>query len=144
LEKCRQVGGYACISTLFNKIRNAHPNEVVALDNGDTIHGTFPAINSKGADVVPILNHLSFDGMTAHWEFAYGPKQFEKIMKKLSYPMLAINCYRKKGRELAYKPYHIIDRNGLQIGIIGMAATIVDKTMPDHFSEGLYFTLGRE
>jgi len=58
--------------------------------------------------------------------------------------MLAINCYRKNGRELAYKPYHIIERNDLQIGIIGIAATIVDKTMPDHFSEGLYLTLGWE
>jgi 2',3'-cyclic-nucleotide 2'-phosphodiesterase (5'-nucleotidase family) len=144
VEKYRQVGGYARISTLFNKIRDDHPNEVVTLDNGDTIHGTFPAINSKGEDVVPILNHLSFDGMTAHWEFAYGPIQFDKIVKKLRYPMLAINCYRKNGRELAYKPYHIIERNDLQIGIIGIAATIVDKTMPDHFSEGLYFTLGRD
>lgn len=144
LENYRQVGGYARISTLFNQIRCDQPNDVIALDNGDTIHGTFPAINSKGEDVVPILNHLSFDGMTAHWEFAYGPKQFDKIVRKLNFPMLAINCYKKNGGKLAYKPYHIIERNGLQIGIIGIAATIVDKTMPAHFSEGLFFTLGRE
>jgi 2',3'-cyclic-nucleotide 2'-phosphodiesterase (5'-nucleotidase family) len=32
----------------------------------------------------------------------------------------------------------------LRIGIIGIAATIVDKTMPKHFSEGIYFTLGNK
>jgi len=33
VEKYRQVGGYARISTSFNKIRDIPPNEVVILDN---------------------------------------------------------------------------------------------------------------
>jgi len=143
-EVYRSVGGYARISTLFNQIREESRRAVIALDNGDTIHGTFAAVNSRGGDMVPILNHLAFDGMTAHWEFAYGPKQFEIIVEKLDYPMLAINCYKKKDGELAYPPYTVIERNGLKVGVIGIAATIVDKTMPAHFSEGLRFTLGKQ
>lgn len=34
--------------------------------------------------------------------------------------------------------------SGLRVGIIGLAATIVDKSMPVSFSEGLSFTLGNE
>jgi 2',3'-cyclic-nucleotide 2'-phosphodiesterase (5'-nucleotidase family) len=33
---------------------------------------------------------------------------------------------------------------GLQIGLVGIASNIVDKTMPPSFSAGLHFTLGRE
>jgi sulfur-oxidizing protein SoxB len=143
-EVYRGAGGYARISTLFNRIREERGGAVVALDNGDTIHGTFPAVESRGEDMVPLLNRLAFDGMTAHWEFAYGPNQFERIARKLDYPMLAANCYREGDGELAYPPYAVVERNDLKIGVIGIAATIVDKTMPASFSEGLRFTLGKE
>ncbi len=143
-EVYRSVGGYARISTLFSRIREECHGAVITLDNGDTIHGTYGAVKNQGQESVPLLNHLAFDGMTAHWEFAYGPMQFDRIIKKLNYPMLAINCYRKKDGDLAYEPYTVIDRNGLKVGVIGIAATIVDKTMPAHFSEGLRFTLGKE
>src|SRR5699024_7103537 len=36
----------------------------------------------------------------------------------------------------------IVERAGLSIGVIGLAEHIIDKTMPAHFSEGVYFTLG--
>ena len=143
-EAYRRAGGYARISTLFSRVREERRGAVLALDNGDTIHGTFPAVESRGEDLAPILNRLAFDGMTAHWEFAYGPKQFERIVGRLDYPMLAANCYREGSGELAYPPYAVVERNDLKVGVIGIAATIVDKTMPASFSEGLRFTLGRE
>lgn len=143
-EVYRRVGGYARISTLFSRIREECRGAVIALDNGDTIHGTFGAVENHGEELVPILNHLAFDGMTAHWEFAYGPKQFDRIVDKLDYPMLAVNCYREKDGDLAYRPYAVIERNDLKVGVVGVAATIVDKTMPAHFSEGLRFTLGKQ
>ena len=140
----RNAGGYARIANLFKEVRNEKHGKVIALDNGDTIHGTFPAVNSKGQALVPILNKLELDAMTAHWEFAYGPDNFRKIVYKLNFPMLAINCYEKKSNILVFPPFKIIEFDDLRIGIIGIAATIVDKTMPKHFSEGIYFTLGNK
>lgn len=140
----RTAGGFARIATLFAQARREHPDAVIALDNGDTIHGTFAAVHSQGQALVPVLNVLGLDGMTAHWEFAYGPAQFRRITEQLHYPMLAINCYHRDSGELAYPPYRVVERGGLRVGIIGIAATIVDKTMPPHFSTGLRFTLGSE
>jgi sulfur-oxidizing protein SoxB len=133
----RNAGGYARIATLFKHARQENPDEVIALDNGDTIHGTFLAVNSKGEAMVPILNALAFDGMTAHWEFAYGPDNFKRIVDKLDFPMLAINCYEKITNKLVFPPFHIVERGGLSVGVIGIAATIVDKTMPKYFSKGI-------
>lgn len=101
----RNAGGYARIATLFHKIRREN-SAVIALDNGDTIHGTFLAVKSKGEAMVPVLNALAFDGMTAHWEFAYGPANFKRIVDKLEYPMLAINCYDKFTGKLVFPPLH--------------------------------------
>lgn len=52
----KTAGGYARIASLFKQIREEKPDGVITLDNGDTIHGTFPAVNSKGYALVPILN----------------------------------------------------------------------------------------
>jgi len=140
----RKAGGYARITTLFKQARKEYPDAVIALDNGDTIHGTFLAVNSKGEALVPILNALAFDSMTAHWEFGYGPDNFRRIVDKLDFPMLAINCYEKFTDKLVFPPFHIVERGGLSVGVIGIASNIVDKTMPKHFSKGVYFTLGNK
>jgi len=143
-EVYRDAGGYARIASIFKQVRKENPNRVLTLDNGDTFHGTYPAVTSKGEALISIMNMLEFDGMTAHWEFAYGPKQFKKITSMLDYPMLAANIYDKETDEPVFPSHTIIEKDGLTIGVIGVAEHIVDKTMPPHFSKGLYFTLGNE
>lgn len=64
-EVYKTAGGYARIASLFKRVRAENPKEVIALDNGDTFHGTFPAVKSKGEALVPLLNEISFDAMTA-------------------------------------------------------------------------------
>lgn len=117
---------------------------VVALDCGDTIHGTYPVVKSQGEAMVPLLNQMGLGAMTGHWEFAYGPRKFQTITRKLNYPMLAVNCYHEKDHRPVFAPYTILEEGNLHIGVVGVAATIVDKVMPPHFSEGIYFTLGNE
>ncbi len=143
-EKYKEAGGFSRISNYFKKVRNGNPDSVIALDNGDTIHGTYAAVKSKGNDLVPVLNRLDFDGFTAHWEFAYGPRHLLSLEKDLDYPLLACNCYFEEDDDLVFEPYRIVNRNGLKVGVIGIAATIVDKTMPEHFGKGIYLTLGRD
>lgn len=137
-----EMGGYARISSLLNAARRDNPGGVLALDNGDTFHGTYPAVASRGEALVPLVNALQLDAMTAHWEFAWGPAHFIKLAGRLNYPMLAINCYDQTTGERPFAPSSVIQRAGLRVGVIGIAATIIDKSMPKHFSEGLRFTSG--
>lgn len=138
------LGGYARIAGLLRQVREELRGAVIALDNGDTLHGTHAAVSSKGEAFVPLLNALGLDGMTAHWEFAYGPAHLRALAKSLSYPLLAINCYETESGRLVFPPSRVVERAGLRVGIVGIAATIVDKSMPPAFSEGIRFTLGRD
>jgi len=138
------LGGYARIASLFEAVRHERPNSVLTLDNGDTFHGTFPAVYSKGEALVAPVNALGLDAMTAHWEFAWGPDHFRQLAQKLKHPMLAINCYEKASGKRPFPPSRLLERAGLRIGVIGIAATIIDKSMPPHFSTGLRFTIGDE
>ncbi len=143
-EIYKKVGGYPRIASYFNKVREENPGSVIVLDNGDTIHGTYPVVKSKGEVMIPVLNKMGFDAWTAHWDFAYGPERLIEIQDKLNYPLLAINCYHKKNDKLVFEPFKVMDIQGIKVGILGIANTIVDKTMPDHFSTGIYMTLGNE
>ena len=137
----RMAGGYARIAS---QIDAEGEDRTLAFDCGDTIHGTYLPVQTKGRAMLPILNALGFAAMTAHWEFAYGPEHFMSLAGELKYPVLAINCYRKDTGDLAFPPSMIIEKNGLLVGVIGIASNIVDKTMPSSYSQGLRFTLGRE
>ena len=140
----RTSGGYARLLLVFEQVRQERDGAVIALDNGDTLHGTFPAVHSKGEALIEPLNLLGLDAWTAHWDFAYGPDRMRELAAKLNHPLLACNCYVQETGELAYPAFIVIERSGVRVGIIGIAATIMDKTMPHKFSEGLRFTMGNE
>ena len=139
----RRAGGYARIATIVQQIRT-ETEDCLFCDSGDTLHGTYPAFVTKGQAMIPILNSLGLDAMTAHWEFAYGPEVLDQQLAELKYPMLAINVFDKVTKKPAFQSYIIKEIGGLRIGIIGIASVIVDKTMPPSFSEGIYFTWGKD
>jgi 2',3'-cyclic-nucleotide 2'-phosphodiesterase (5'-nucleotidase family) len=140
----RPAGGYARIATIVKQSRAANQGRTFFCDCGDTLHGTYPAQKTQGEALIPILNALGLDAMTAHWEFAYGPETFKQRAAQLNYPMLAINVYDQANNERLFPPYSVKEIGGLRIGLVGIACNIVDKVMPPSFSAGLYFTLGRE
>jgi S-sulfosulfanyl-L-cysteine sulfohydrolase len=137
-----RLGGVARIRTLFDRVRAERPGAVLAFDNGDTFHGTHAAVTSKGEALVPAINALGLSAMTAHWEFAWGPAHVERLAGMLDHPLLAANCYRKSDGSRPFPATTICEAAGLRIGVIGLAATIIDKSMPPHFSEGVRFTDG--
>lgn len=136
------LGGFARIKTLLDDARRENPGGVLALDNGDTFHGTYPAVSTKGLALVPLVNALGLDAMTAHWEFAWGPRHFLDLAERLGHPVLAANCFAKDSGERPFPGTMVVERAGLRVGVVGLAATIVDKSMPPHFSTGLRFTDG--
>jgi sulfur-oxidizing protein SoxB len=140
----RPAGGYARIAALVRQIRAANQERVLFCDCGDTLYGTYPALETQGEALIPILNSLGLDAMTAHWEFAYGSATFKQRAAELGYPMLAINVYDQATKARLFPPYSVKEIGGMRIGLVGIASNIVDKTMPPSYSEGLEFTLGRE
>ncbi|MDT8305709.1 MAG: bifunctional metallophosphatase/5'-nucleotidase [Anaerolineae bacterium] len=138
----RIAGGYGRIAGLLQQIRRETNGRTLALDCGDTLHGTYAPVATKGGVMLPVLEQMGFAAMTAHWDFAYGPKRLQEIADRLPYPVLAINCYDKDSKQLVFPPYLIQEVGGVRVGIIGIAAYIVDKLMPPSFSEGVYLTLG--
>ncbi len=136
------LGGFARIKTLFDMARAESPGAVLAFDCGDTFHGTHAAVSSKGWALVPVLNTLGLSAMTAHWDFAWGPDHMKELATALDYPVLAANCWNEDEDRHPFQCTLMCEAGGLRVGVIGLAATILDKTMPPNFAGGLRFTDG--
>jgi len=140
----RVAGGVARIAGLVHRIGEETGHRSLLLDCGDTLHGTGPAQMSRGEVMVPVLNALGIGAMTAHWDFAFGPERLRELGRRLDYPILAVNCFEEGSNRRPFEGSVLLDIGGLQVGVIGCAATILDKTMPPSFSAGLRFTTGKE
>lgn len=115
----------ARVSTFVKGIRAENPNTIL-LDNGDTYQGTIlaDAIYNKKEDLVnpisKVYNYMKYDALTlGNHEFNFGSKFVEKLIKELEFPVLGANVTYKDGKELS-KPYIIIEKEGVKIGIIGL------------------------
>jgi len=138
----QMVGGFARIANYVKKKKDENPN-VLFIDNGDTLHGTGPAVLSKGEALIPVLSNLMLDvWVPGNWDFAYGPIQLMKLANRLPYPTVACNVFDSIHGTPIFRPYIVKEMKGLKVGIIGLTYPFEDKTMPSSFSEGLHFTLG--
>jgi sulfur-oxidizing protein SoxB len=134
-----QMGGYAHIASVFNKIKAERHNKTIQLDTGDAWQGTGIALLTKGMAVVNTQNAMGYDAMTGHWEFTYGEKQLLSNIKQLKFPFIAQNVKNATWENLIFKPYIIKEVNGLRVGIIGQAFPYVPLAHPAHFVKNWVF-----
>lgn len=141
--RAETLGGYPRIKGYAEAVRRERGRDhVVFLDNGDTFHGTFLAVETKGQALVEPVNRLGLDAWTVHWDAVWGPDRMREIAEQLDHPLLALNCHREGTGERPYPASRIVVRGGVRVGIIGLAAFIIDKSFPERVSGDLRYTLG--
>lgn len=114
---------------------------MITLDNGDTFHGTMPVVQTQGEALIRPMSALGMDGMTVHWEFAYGIDRVRQLLERLPYPIVAANCHDTAGL-LSRPPFTVVDRTGLRVGVIGLAAGVANHLLPPADRGRLDLTIG--
>lgn len=135
------AGGYALLAGAIRKEREAHPQQTMLVNVGDTIHGSAVAEWTEGAAIVPVVNALGIDVFVpGNWEYAYGPEAFRKRMSELNHPVAAINLFDEASGKRMFAPSVVKTVNGVRVGVVGITSTIVKNSMAPDYGRGLRFT----
>lgn len=116
--------GVAKIATYLNAEKKANPNGTVILSAGDMFQGSADSNLLYGNPVMAIMNDIGFEAMAiGNHEFDWGLEKLQELSDKAGFPFLAANIVMK-GTNTTPKfaeKYVIVKRDGLNIGIIGLA-----------------------
>lgn len=133
------LGGVVRRAAYVEKMRNENDN-VLLFDAGDFLQGT-PYFNMfKGEVEIEAMNMLKYDAVTlGNHEFDYGMDVLVDLVKKAEFPIVCTN-YDFSDTEIAdiIKPYHIIYKDGVKIGIIGANIDPKGLVASTHY-EGMKF-----
>ncbi|MEO1541179.1 MAG: thiosulfohydrolase SoxB [Pseudomonadota bacterium] len=117
-----RVGGLDRVATVIKAIRADRPDAIL-LDGGDTWHGSYTTLKTRGQDMVNIMNLLAPDAMTFHWEFTLGSDRIAELAEQLPFAALGQNIFDAEWDEPTdlFPPYKMFERGGSKIAVIGQA-----------------------
>lgn len=115
-------GGFLRRVAMIKEERAKNP-DLLLIDSGDFSQGSPFYTMFKGDVEVGLMNLMGYDAVTiGNHEFDFGLENMERIFKKAKFPVVCAN-YDFTGTcvEGLVKPYVIIKRNGLKIGLFGLS-----------------------
>ncbi|HAU85729.1 MAG TPA: bifunctional metallophosphatase/5'-nucleotidase [Lachnospiraceae bacterium] len=114
----------ASLAKFFKKVPNT-----ILLDCGDIIQDNSSELflNEDLHPMIAGMNEIGYDAITlGNHEFNYGMDVLKRIMKQSKAAVLGGNVYNPDGTGVA-KPYTIIEKSGVKIGIIGMVTPNITR-----------------
>ena len=115
-------GGYMRRVVLLEEMRREHPDNMLLLDCGDFSQGSAYYNLYKGEVEVKLMNLMRYDACTiGNHEFDFGLENLARLMRMAEFPFVCCN-YDFTGTpcEGLVKPYIIIERAGVRIGVVGV------------------------
>lgn len=138
-KKDVNMGGFLRREAAIREIR-AENVDMLLLDAGDFSQGT-PYFNVfKGYVEVRLMNAMGYDAATlGNHEFDNGCAALAARLKTANFPVVCAN-YQFANKKLAkvIKPYVIVDRAGMKIGIFGLGVNLDGYIAPQIAREVTY------
>ena len=114
-----KLGGAAHLAGLVNEIRR-RSETVFLFDAGDMFTGMLSNL-TRGEALMEMMVSMNYDAMAiGNHEFDYGSDNFTRMLHRVPFPVLAANVFYKGTRRYYSRPYTVLERNGVRVGVIGI------------------------
>jgi len=113
----------------------AQGNDVILVDDGDSIQGEPIGTISKGEALVNLMNQIGYSvAIPGNHEFDYGMDRFLSLAEKAEYSYISCN-FNHRG-ELVFDPYVIRELAGKKVAFVGVTTpkTMTSST-PSYFMD---------
>jgi len=130
-------GSLARVYTYVKQERSNASQQVILLDNGDILQGQPTVYYSNFIDstnpniVSQMLNYMGYDAATVgNHDIETGPAVYRKVERESKFPWLAANAVSTTTGKPAFKPYVVLERNGIRIAVLGLITPGIPKWLP--------------
>ena len=131
------IGGASRLSGYVSKVREEEDNVIYAIA-GDMFRGNIIDSEYKGISTIEIMNIISPDVVTiGNHETDYGLAHLLFLEKCARFPIINANMFIKTNNSRLFKPYHIIEIDGMKILFIGI---VTEDVLANTKNEGLIGT----
>ncbi len=133
--------------TTYIKEQRADTNQIVFLvDNGDILQGT-PVVyyfNFEKTDephlYAEVMNFMQYDVATVgNHDVETGHPVYDKFRETINFPWLAANAIQTADDKPYFAPYHVLERGGVKIAILGLVTPSIPNWLPEKLYEGMHF-----
>ncbi|MDI9540084.1 MAG: bifunctional UDP-sugar hydrolase/5'-nucleotidase [Bacillota bacterium] len=132
------VGGISLLSGYVNQTREENENVIYAIA-GDMFRGSVIDSEYRGISTIEIMNALAPDVVAiGNHEVDYGIAHLLFIEKCAKFPIINANMYIKTNGARLFKPYEIIEMDGMKILFIGI---VTESVLASAKKEGLIGTI---
>jgi 5'-nucleotidase len=124
-------GGFARRIAMLRQERQQDP-DLLLFDSGDFCQGSPYFTLYKGDVETGLMNMMHYDaGTIGNHEFDYGLENVARMIRRLNFPIVCANYkFSQYGLDKLVKPYVILRRKGMKIGVFGIGTQLegmVDK-----------------
>ncbi|MBO4422020.1 MAG: bifunctional metallophosphatase/5'-nucleotidase [Clostridia bacterium] len=114
------IGGVSLLSGYIGKVRSEEPNTLYCIA-GDMFRGSVIDSEYQGISTIEIMNMLSPDVVTiGNHETDYGLSHLLFLEKCAKFPIINANLYIKTNHARLFKPYTIVEIDGMKVLFIGI------------------------
>ncbi len=132
------VGGVSMLSGYINKTREESPNTLYCIA-GDMFRGSVIDSEFQGLSTIEIMNMLSPDVVTVgNHETDYGISHLLFLEKCAKFPIINANMYIKTNHARLFRPYIILEVDGMKILFIGI---LTEEVLAQTRTQGLVGTV---
>ena len=143
IDEGNKEAGMSYISSYIKSKVEEDPSNSLVLSGGDMFQGGYESNMTRGEIMIDAMNEIGFDAMAlGNHEFDWGEDALVSISQKLNCDIISANTFYSDDeitRPSYIKPYTIITKGDLKVGIIGAAKDNMGSSITGSISDDFYF-----
>ena len=123
------AGGLARVAAAVDSLRRRYPGQVIVVDAGDLLEGSALAeyhrrVGPPEPDpLVESMNLVGYDAATpGNRDLEGGLSALRQAVGEAAFPWVSANLRTESGDTPVFRPYAVVQREGVRVGVVGFTA----------------------
>lgn len=139
-------GSLSRVHAYVQEKRKLFGNNLILIDNGDILQGQpssyyYNYIDTTSSHLcAEIMNYMKYDiGNVGNHDIEISKRKLDRWVSQCNFPILGANVLDASSGKPYFKPYEVIEREGVKIVVLGLVTSAIPVWLPEDLWKGLRF-----